>query len=385
MRINLSLITAGIIAVVAVGWIVSGQFGDQPATAANQGTDDMAATGEAGHAVTRVRVRASTAEPYVATIRVTGQTAASRIISLRSRTEGTIVSLGAQKGAAVKTGQVLVRLGQEDLPARMENAEARIRQRQVEYDAAQKLAKRGFQAETKRAAAEAELTAAQTELARIQILLNHTVIQAPFAAVLDQRPVELGDALRKGDPVAVLLDLDPLLVTAHVSEDDFLKLSVGQAAIGRLLNGQELKGSIRYIAVAGDPATRTFKVEMAFPNPGYAIVQGISAVLELPMPTVNSHSFSAALLTIDDDGRLGIKSVGIDNKVAFHPVNIVGGTAEKVQVSGLPEQVDIITVGQDFVSAGDIVDPVREDQAQTSGTKTGETKTGETKTSGAKP
>ena len=44
------------------------------------------------------------------------------------------------------------------------------------------------------------------------------------------------------------------------------------------------------------------------------------------------------------------------DKVAFIPVTIIGIRDNLAYVSGLPETAEVITVGQDFVTAGDLVD-----------------------------
>ena len=63
-----------------------------------------------------------------------------------------------------------------------------------------------------------------------------------------------------------------------------------------------------------------------------------------------------SVLTLDDDGVLGIRTVEAGNKVAFHPVTIIRDTREGVWVTGLPFSVNVITVGQEFVQPGQIVD-----------------------------
>ena len=56
-------------------------------------------------------------------------------------------------------------------------------------------------------------------------------------------------------------------------------------------------------------------------------------------------------LTLNGDGILGIRAVK-DNKALFLPINIIRDSAEGVWVSGLPEETDIIIVGQEYVTDG---------------------------------
>ena len=107
---------------------------------------------------------------------------------------------------------------------KLKEAKARVKQRELEFSAAKKLSQKGFKAETKYAAAFADLQAAKAFAERIRINLEYTNIRAPFSGILSAQHAEIGDVLSKSDSVAELIDLDPLLITAYVSERDYLKI-----------------------------------------------------------------------------------------------------------------------------------------------------------------
>ncbi len=99
------------------------------------------------------------------------------------------------------------------------------------------------------AAAKAQLETAKAELARNEIY-------APFNGVIDRVPVERGSAIMAGGEVATLINLDPLLAIGEVSERDLQYLKLGNNADIRLVNGETVKGTLRYIsrdASAADP------------------------------------------------------------------------------------------------------------------------------------
>jgi len=118
-----------------------------------------------------------------------------------------------------------------------------------------------------------------------------------------------------------------------------------------------MEGAIRYLAPVADRNTRTFRVELAVPNP-YNVRAGLTAELQLSGPTLSAHDLSPALLTLADDGVVGVKTVNSNNRVEFYPVEIVGSSANGVLVTGLPDLVTVITVGQGFVNVGQQVEPV---------------------------
>lgn len=125
-----------------------------------------------------------------------------------------------------------------------------------------------------------------------------------------------------------------------------------------MFNGPELQGTVTYVSPVADAVTRTFTVEVEIPNPDLTLREGQTVELRLPLRRVMAHEISPALMTLDDEGRLGVKTVDENNIVRFHPVNMVSATPEAVWLTGLPETVRIITVGQEYVAAGEVVEPV---------------------------
>jgi multidrug efflux system membrane fusion protein len=71
----------------------------------------------------------------------------------------------------------------------------------------------------------------------------------------------------------------------------------------------------------------------------------------------------ASALTLNDEGVLGIRAV-VDGAAQFMPVRMLRDTARGVLIAGLPEQVDVITVGQEFVTDGTPVEPTFEELTQ---------------------
>ncbi|MDX1656831.1 MAG: efflux transporter periplasmic adaptor subunit, partial [Candidatus Competibacteraceae bacterium] len=105
---------------------------------------------------------------------------------------------------------------------------------------------------------------------------------------------------------------------------------------------------------------RTFRVELEIPNLDGKYAAGISAEIRIPLETVPAHLLSPALLSLDEQGILGVKTVDQQARVIFHPVGIVRTAPDGVWVAGLPQQVRIITVGQGFVQPGERVMAIAE-------------------------
>ncbi|MEP3113455.1 efflux RND transporter periplasmic adaptor subunit [Nisaea sp.] len=367
MRINYSILLATVIAVGTTTWILSGQFANGARTEGEDTTETKPVTPVAEMA--SVRVRESIAEPYRSAVVITGRTAPSRQIELKAQILGKVVSLGAKDGDHVNKGAPIIRFDPEDREARRQMAKARIVQRETEFNAADKLANKGFQAKTTRAGAFADLQESKAELAKIEEEIRRLTISAPFDAVLDDVFVEIGDVLQSGDPVATLYDLDPVLVVAQVAEQERVKLAVGQPGRAKLLDGTDLIGTIQYITAAADSETRTFRVELEVPNPDKSLELGVTAGVILPLPEVTAHKITAGVFTLNDDGQLGVMTVDASDIVRFNKVNVLDSDADWAYVTGLPERAMLISVGQEFVSDGETVRAVPESAVGTDAAK----------------
>ncbi len=344
--------------VVAVGlWVGSGQFGqgNNLPPAKKPPADLTRATSSPA-----VRVRLQSAEVRRTEEILQGRTEAYRTVEVSAETDGLIKDLEVDRGSLVEAGQVVARLAKDDRPARLTEAKALLAQRQIEHKAAQKLAKKGFRAETQVAAATAALEAAQARVQLAEIDLGDTNLRAPFDGIVEDRMAEVGDYLQKGDPVARIVDLTPILVIAQVSERAIHDISLGQNGRARLSSGLEVQGRVRFVSPMADPATRTFRVEMEVANDDQSIADGLTAQISLPRSAVEAHRISPAVLSLDDQGVIGVKLVDSDNRVVFLPVAVVANDPSGLWVTGLPHDAVLITVGHEFVKAGQEVRPIDE-------------------------
>lgn len=358
MRINTSVVLAVLIALGATAWVLSGQVSDRPATAAVEPGPAHQPARQPAAGPVRVRVATSQASEYVAEVRASGHTEAVRSVEIRAETEGRVAAVGKPKGSLLRAGEVIVQLDRADREAQLERAKARVEHRRMEYEAARQLAAKGYQAETKRAQALADLQEARAEQARIQVDLERTRVVAPFGAVLDQRPMEIGDYLKVGDVVATLVELDPMRAVANVPEHEAPALAEGMTAVARLSSGIEVPAVISYTSAVADPATRTFRIEAQFANPDGRIGQGMTAELVVPLPPRPAHHVSPAAFLLDDQGKIGMMIVEEGDVARFRRVAVLGSDAAGAWVAGLPATVRIITVGQRMVAPGDQVAPV---------------------------
>ena len=350
---------AGSLTLVIAIWLLSGYWFGTP-----QASMPTAVSAQTMPEPMLVQVRDQRAEPVMREIVIQGQVEANRSVTLRAQTAGRIEELLVERGHPVSAGQAVVRIAMDDRRARFKEAEARVHQHERNYAALQRLGTTGYQAESQINEAMADLEAARAEQELIELDIERTVVHAPFAGVLNERPVEIGDVVAINDPIATVVDTDPLVVSAQVSQQHIGQIALGDSGKVRLVTGQKTAGTIRYIAAVADADTRTFRVELEIPNPNSELAVGVSGELRIPLETVSTHFLSPAQLSLDSDGVLGVKTVNEDNTVEFYPVSIVRAGSNGVWVSGLPEEARLITVGQGFVEAGERVRAVPENRSQ---------------------
>ncbi len=351
------LISASIAVAIAL-WLLSGQFGETDAAA------ESTAVGRV-ETQTSVRVRTQSAEEVQRTIVVNGKTAPARIVELSAETDGRVEAIGAPRGSNVDRGELIVLLDERDRSARLAEAEATVRQREVEFEARQSLSSSSYVSEAQLQEAVALLEAARAELTRAQLDLDYMNVRAPFDGALQSRVVEIGDFLKRGDPIATFVDNRNIIVTADLSEYDAGYVDVGDEAEASLATGETVHGIIRYVAPVADEATRTYRVELEVDNADGELRAGGTAVLSIPAETLCAHRISPALLTLDDAGNIGIKLIDDEGRVQFVVADIALSGADGVWIAGLPDTATIITVGQGFVADGSFVNAVPEEDVDT--------------------
>jgi multidrug efflux system membrane fusion protein len=207
------------------------------------------------------------------------------------------------------------------------------------------------------------MEAALASVARMEEEIDDTEVRAPFAGIVEYRHVDIGDYVKQGAPVATVVDQDPYLVIGYVSEQDVGKIGLNNRGSAKLITGETLSGRIRYIASMAEPETRTFRIELEVPNPDESLRDGITAEIRVGVETVAAHFVSPAVLTLDQEGVVGVRLVDEGNRVVFHRAEIVGDSEGGVWLADLPETVRLITVGQEFVREGDVVEASPEEAA----------------------
>lgn len=340
-------ILAILISLILIAWMASGASPEDsaPTESASEDVEEI---------IPKVEVTRVQPEQINRAIQLYGRTEPERVLNLSSQIEGQVTKLLVDEGAVVTKGQVIVELALEDKREQLLYAKTMVKQRELEYKGAKALANKGLQYESRLVEAQAALESAKANVKFRKTMLEKSIVRAPFAGVLNNRQVEVGNFVRKGDVFFQLVDLDPLLIHADVTEKHIASITKDNQVNVKLVDGSVVNGSIRYIASLSATGTNTFPIEVAIANPSQKMKAGISTELDIQFKPEYAIKVSPAVMALDKGGNLGVKTVE-NEVVVFTPIDLIKAENDGVWLGGFSGETDVITLGQGFVRPGDKV------------------------------
>ncbi|MCK4860351.1 MAG: efflux RND transporter periplasmic adaptor subunit [Rhodobacteraceae bacterium] len=280
-----------------------------------------------------------------------GRTEAARRVDVRAQTSGLVVSEPLRKGAAVEEGQLLCSLDPGIRSAQLAEAKARLADAEVSAANAADLAARGFGPETAVVSREAGLQSAQAGVLQIEQEISRLEIRAPFAGILETDSAELGSLMQPGGLCATIIDLNTVKLVGFATEIDINKIELGAFAGADLVSGKRVLGTVTFLSRSSDPVTRTFRVEITVDNADLSIRDGETAEIGIALEGEKGHLLPQHVLTLDMDGTLGVR-ISDNGFARFMPVTVLRDSADGIWLAGLPDTVDVITVGLEFTIDG---------------------------------
>lgn len=275
-----------------------------------------------GAAVEVRRLRVPRVEAAVGTVRAVSETAVASKLLAR------VVEVTRQAGAAVERDEVLVRLDDEDLRARLRQAEsaaagaaALLEQAQIEWDRVERLAAQDSAAriELDRAATALRTAKAEAERAvqarrEAETTLAYATIRSPLGGIVVDRTVEPGDTVTPGQTLMKVHDPAHMQLVASVRESLTRRLRVGQDVPVRI-DALDLtcEGRVSEIVPEADPASRSFTVKVTGPCP----------------PGAYSGMFGRLLIPLDEEEVLVIPRAAVRRVGQLDLVDVVADDAAR--------------------------------------------------------
>lgn len=224
---------------------------------------------------------------------ISGALRPRREAALRSELSSRVVAMYAEKGDAVRTGELLALLDARDLGAARRSAlqavgtaeraadfaRTNVRRAEVLFGAGGVALRDVENARLELATAESQLAAARAQLATIEEQLADTEIRAPFAGRVAARHVSLGDVVQPGMDLFTVIDPGTMRLEAELPAEHLREVSVG-APVRFQVRGYPaitFDGTVSRIGPAADSLTRQIEIVVSIPNPTGELVADLFA------------------------------------------------------------------------------------------------------------
>ncbi|HWT37303.1 MAG TPA: efflux RND transporter periplasmic adaptor subunit [Paraburkholderia sp.] len=293
-----------------------------------------------------------------------------------ARATGYLLHWYADIGARVKEGQLLAELDTPEIDQELAQAVAQRDQIQSSLGLAKSSFERWQQLRQRDAVSQQELderqstysqdvanlAAAEANVKRLRQLESFKRIVAPFAGVVTQRNVDVGDLIDAGSGTSralfALAQSDPLRAYVQLPQAYAQNIKVGEDVVVTQaeLPGQQFNGRITNISGAIDVPTRSLQIEVTLHNPDGKLRPGAYVQVALPSGTRAQLSVPGNALLFRAEGpRLAV--VDSDGVVHLRKVAIAQDLGQTLEIeSGIEQNDRVIINPSDSIEDGDHVE-----------------------------
>lgn len=284
-----------------------------------------------------------------------GRTEAVKIFPVYTREEGIVENLKVKNGQFITEEQKILKINSESLQKEFLFFENNLKEKQRIFENNKRLFKNGFTNEDNLIKSETDFIKSQSDLNFIVEKIKNTEIKAPSSGYIFNLDLEEGFFVQKNTKLFEIHDLSKIKINIFIPEKYINMINKGQKA-SVFINNKEYSGKVDFISNIASDNTLTFRVEVLLDNKKQNIFSGLSSSVRVHFEPVKGFKISPYILTIENE-LLGIKIVNKESKVEFYPVQIIKTFEDnEVLVSGnLPENIDLIILGQEYVKIGEVV------------------------------
>jgi multidrug resistance efflux pump len=244
-----------------------------------------------------------------------------------------------------------------------DGAEARFKSGGIALEAAKQslalLQEKGGPQSTGLASTQVDQAQATADLARSQ--LANTTVTSPIAGIVSACIIDPGELVSSSVPAFVVIDVRSLIAEANLPESMVEKVRVGQRMeiVVESAGNARMRGIVDTISPAPDPRTQSYAVKVRIDAPAEGVRPGMFARLFIPVESRENALVVPNSAVITESGVDFVLTV-VEGRVAKRTVEIGLSDASATEiVNGLEEGSLVITEGQSFLNEGDRVSPVR--------------------------
>ncbi len=293
-----------------------------------------------------VRVRVVEPAPFSYRIQTTGTVLALDEVWLQAEATGRLVSLNIREGGYVEKGDLLAKINDADLQARLRRTQLNLELAEMREERQRRLLENRAIAQEDYDVALNELNTVKAEIDLIQADIRKTEVRAPFSGRLGLRSVSEGALVTAGTRLASLQNLDRIRIDFSVPERYAADVAVGDE-IRFTRAGSDAVYTARVIAIEPriDPDTRTLAIRAETSNPGTRILPGAFTDIRYELRSVPDARMVPAEALIPELGRMRLFVIE-DGKAVSRTVTTGVRTDRFVQIlDGVRGGDSVITTG----------------------------------------
>jgi membrane fusion protein (multidrug efflux system) len=219
----------------------------------------------------------------------TGEIEALQAIDLRPEVEGRLVGILVEEGTEVAKGAPLLQVDDLELRAQVTRAEADADLARQALDRTRELMQQNASSTSDLEKAQAQARSTQAQLDLLKLRLNRTTVTAPFAGIVGQRYVSLGDYVNTTTRLVSLQTVNPQRAAVQVPERFAEEIHRGQIVKFNVaaLPGRTFAGVVDFVDPVVQLPGRTVLVEVTRGvKPGDQVVVGGLEMLADGMPVM---------------------------------------------------------------------------------------------------
>jgi membrane fusion protein (multidrug efflux system) len=322
-----------------------------------------------------VQVQPVEHKELVFSVTAAGTVTPQRRVTVSAEVGARVLSAAVGQGSAVRAGGELVRLDDREIRLQIREASSSVSREQVDlaksdFERKERLFADGAvtrsmldQAKNQYLSLDAAYRAAQARIAQLRERAAKTTVASPLTGVVAQLLVEPGEFVGPGTPLAVIEDMEEVLVVVEVPDRDVVRLRPLQVveATTDAYPGRVFQGVIERVGSVANPVTRSFEVEARIGNPEGEMRSGMITTIRILLDKRRCLVVPAAALLDEreSEARVLLVSNGIARSVEVGIGSRQDRDVELIQ--GLAEGDQVVVYGHDQVRDGQAVSTYRED------------------------
>ena len=345
--------------VASISLLACGGQESEPVTGAAAGESPKTAP-----VVDAARVEVATIGLTNATINLTrpGEVEASREAHVASPLGGLVEEVLVNSGDQVEVDQILAKVDTQLQRANAEVLRIEVSESTREWKRLQSMGDSVASAKVDAAKTRKERAEAQLQLA--DLMVERSLIRAPFSGTIGQMDIEVGEVLAPSVPFLRLLQFQPATISVSVADRDVGSLKVdGEARVTAAGIPGGIQGVISEIDPVANLKTRTFQAKVQVANEDRLLLPGMIARVDFSQPVRAEAIVLPQSMLVTRLNENGVYLVDDEGFARWQPLELGEIIRDQVMVdSGLEPGMKIVTLGQRSLADGDALIIEREGQ-----------------------